>query len=139
MRLRRDALRLLVDFSRDYEWRGNVRELENVIRRAVEQAPDNRVYAIDLEPHLPAKAQVNNSLSLKLEAAVETVKQRTCACGEDIRGGLDEQVRRFRNGVVKRTLAAHNNCRTRAAQSLKISRSTMHRLVDELEQEHDLR
>lgn len=139
VRFAQDALHLLTDFSREYEWRGNVRELENVVRRVLAHAHDRTVYAVDLAPHLPAKADVSNLLSLKLETAVETAKQRTCACGEDTQGGLDEQVRRFRYSVIKETLAAHNNCRTRAAKSLQISRSTMHRLIDELEQEHNLR
>jgi len=132
-----DALDLLTDFSREYEWRGNVRELENVVRRALAHAHNKKVYAIDLAPHLPAKGEANNPL--KLETAVETAGRSACVCGKNNQGGLDEQMRRFRNSVIKETLAAHNNCRTRAAKSLQISRSTMHRFIDELEQESELR
>lgn len=139
IRFAQDALHLLMDFSRGYEWRGNVRELENVVRRSIAHAHDRKLYAVDLAPHLPAKDEANNSLSLKRESAVETPKLTTCVCGNDNRGGLDEQMRRFRNSIIKETLAAHNNCRTRAAKSLQISRSTMHRFVDELEQESELR
>ncbi len=130
MRFAQDALHLLMEFSREYAWHGNVRELENVIHRAVAHAPDRNVYAVDLAPHLPAKDEANNLLSLMRESAVETAEQTTCVCGNDNQGGLDEQMRHFRNSVIKETLAAHNNCRTHAAKSLQISRSTMHRLIE---------
>lgn len=128
-----DALHLLTNFSREYEWRGNVRELENVVRHALAHAPDRTVYAVDLAPHLPTKDETNGSQSHKQDGAIDKDELTTCVCGNDNRGGLDEQMRRFRNSVIRETLAAHNNCRTRAAKSLQISRSTMHRIIDGLE------
>ncbi len=129
VRFSRGALELL----QTYEWRGNVRELENIVRRAIAHAHDRTVYAVDLAPHLPAKDETNSLPSVKRESSIEAGEGRTCICDKDNRGGLNEQMRRFRNSVVKETLDAHNNCRTRSAKSLQISRSKMHRIIDELE------
>ncbi|MCA1622341.1 MAG: sigma-54 dependent transcriptional regulator [Acidobacteria bacterium] len=128
-----DALQLLTDFSSEYQWRGNVRELENVVRRAIAHAPDKTVYAVDLAPHLPMKDETNRSQSHKREGANDGDERADCVCSNNNRGGLDEQVKCFRNRVVKETLAAQGNNRSLAAKTLQISRSTMHRIIDGLE------
>jgi len=133
----RDALHLLIDFSQGYEWRGNIREIENVIQRAITQATDSTVYAIDLAPHLPKKNITVSLFSSKRECGNIEDKRVACMCNSNNHVGLEERVRRFRNDVIKETLASHNNNRSRAAKTLQISRSKMHRMVGELEQERE--
>lgn len=131
----RDALRLLTDFSCNYEWRGNIRELENVIQRTITHAIDTTVYDVDLAQHLPKKATTNLLHLPEQENIVGADKRVVCVCRNSKHGGLEERVRLFRIGVIKDTLAAHNNNRSRSAKTLQVSRSTMHRLVGELKQE----
>ncbi len=133
-----DALQLLIQFSKDYEWPGNVRELENTIRRAITHSPDKMIYAVDLAQHLP----VGNESAIPDTAErgnFESPRKLTdTVSGEYGYGALDDRVKRFRSEVVKETLAAYNGNRSRAAKSLQVSRSKMHRLVEELEQEREL-
>lgn len=136
MRIASDALKSLVDYSGDYEWRGNVRELENVIRRAVTHTTSKVLYAVDLSPHLPSKS---TTIAEKVGHSTDQDRRTVCACKDGGQNGLDERVRRFRNTLIKETLAAHNGNRSRAAESLYISRAKFHRLLNKMDQERELR
>lgn len=93
----------------EYEWPGNVRELQNVIERAVVLCDG---HAIQIE-HLP---------------------EHFWACGNEA-GSLsfEEEVRNFKRRLIQRTLMEFGNNKLRAARSLKIARSSLHRLLAELE------
>lgn len=139
VRLATDAIQLLTEFACEYTWSGNIRELENIIRRAVAHTPDKTVYAVDLAPHLPARdaACIQPASTDERRGAVE--KTDEFSCKEYNHGGLDERVRRFRNNVIKDMLAAHHGNRSHAANSLNVSRSKLHRLLNEIEGECVLR
>lgn len=136
VRLSHDAVKLLVKFSSEYPWYGNIRELENVVRRAVRQAPDATVYAVDLTAHLPPRhdREPLTEGGLPGEKLHRDAHCRVHLSRED--EGLEERVSRFRRGVVKDTLAAHNGNRSRAANALGVSRPKLHRLLKELNK-HD--
>ncbi len=93
----------------EYEWPGNIRELQNAIERAVVicDGPEIRI------EHLPSQF-----------AAWDTEL-------ED--GSFDEEVRAFKRRLIRRVLLAFDNNKLQAARSLKIARSSLHRLIDELE------
>jgi DNA-binding NtrC family response regulator len=46
---------------------------------------------------------------------------------------FDEEVRAFKRRLIRRVLLAFDNNKLQAARSLKIARSSLHRLIDELE------
>jgi len=93
----------------EYDWPGNVRELQNVIERAVVicEGPDVRI------EHLPADV----GAWLEDNAAIS----------------FEEEVRAFKRRVIQRALLQTGNNKLQAARSLKIARSSLHRLIDELE------
>ncbi len=103
----------------DYDWPGNVRELENVLDRALILADQGRVVCADLPPQLRKGAR--------------------CACdalaGEraDSADSLREQVRRFENALIGRTIAEHDGDRRRAAQALSIGLSSLYRKLEEFD------
>ena len=99
----------------EYDWPGNIRELQNVIERAVVICDDAE---ISIE-HLPSQF-----------AAWEVVM-------ED--GSFDEEVRAFKRRLIRRVLEEFGNNKLQAARSLKIARSSLHRLIDELEVPEPLR
>ncbi len=111
-RHQRPALRLSAPalfVLEEYEWPGNVRELQNVIERAVVicDGPEVRV------EHLPA--------------------QFAAAEGEEAAGSFEDEVRAFKRRLIQRTLMEYNNNKLQAARSLKIARSSLHRLIDDLD------
>src|SRR5919204_1261665 len=93
----------------EYEWPGNIRELQNVVERAVVVCDG---VEIRIE-HLPSQF-----------AAWETDL-------EDL--SFDEEVRAFKRRLIQRVLVEFDNNKLQAARSLKIARSSLHRLIDELD------
>jgi DNA-binding NtrC family response regulator len=93
----------------EYHWPGNIRELQNVIERAVVicDGPDIRI------EHLPSHFAAWNE--------------------SEPNSSFDEEVRNFKRRLIQRTLAECGNNKVLAARFLKIARSSIHRLIEELE------
>jgi two-component system NtrC family response regulator len=89
-----------------YQWPGNIRELENRVRRAVIMADGNRITDEDLE----------------LSGNDVNVAGRTL---KDAREALERE-------FVSRALARHNGNISQAALELGISRPTMYELMDRI-------
>jgi DNA-binding NtrC family response regulator len=94
----------------EYAWPGNIRELQNVIERAVVicDGPEIRM------EHLPLY------LADTQEPELETPS-------------FDDEVKSFKRRLIYRVLSDNGNNKLQAARSLKIARSSLHRLIDELE------
>jgi DNA-binding NtrC family response regulator len=93
----------------EHDWPGNIRELQNVIERAVVIC-DGAEIRMD---HLPAEfaswtAEVNES-------------------------SFEDEVRSFKRRLIQRALFDSGNNKLQAARSLKIARSSLHRLIEELQ------
>jgi DNA-binding NtrC family response regulator len=101
------AMRALLD----HEWRGNVRELKNIIERAVIFADGREILADDL----PFAASERGS-------AVED------ASGED----LKESLRQFERQHILHSLRRHQYDKTETAKHLGIGVSSLYRKMDEL-------
>jgi DNA-binding NtrC family response regulator len=109
---RRPALRICaaaMSALAEHDWPGNVRELQNVIEGAVVicDGPDIRI------EHLPARF-------------MSAEPELTCHTFED-------EVRSFKRRLIQRTLEETHNNKLQAARSLGIARSSLHRLIDELQ------
>ncbi|HEV3279712.1 MAG TPA: sigma-54 dependent transcriptional regulator [Terriglobia bacterium] len=102
-----EALQALVE----YDWPGNVRQLENVIQRAVALAETS---SVELE-YLPGEI----SGLLHPEPQLET--------------GYEAAVRAFKRRLVVNTLQECEGNKTRAAGVLHLSRPYLHRLIDDLD------
>ena len=89
-----------------YEWPGNIRELENRIKRAVIMAEGSKLTSQDLE--LSSETSVYAGVSLK-----------------DARQALERD-------LVEKALARNRGNMTRAAASLSISRPTLYELMEKL-------
>jgi transcriptional regulator with GAF, ATPase, and Fis domain len=97
-----------------YAWPGNIRELENVVQRAVILAEGPTI----LPRHLPATvrpAPAGNGVSA------------------DSAAGYHETVRAFKRRLIERTLAEHAGSRTEAAASLGLNRTYLSRLLRQLD------
>ena len=95
----------------NYDWPGNISELENALERAVVLNDDESLRPEMLPAHVLGKAR---------EAIFE---------GET----LEEAQRDFRRWFIAKTLDAHDNNQTRAAEDLGIQRSYLNRLIKQLE------
>ncbi|HQR31236.1 MAG TPA: sigma-54 dependent transcriptional regulator [Blastocatellia bacterium] len=114
-----------------YRWPGNIRELENVVERAVviSQSP-----VLD-ETLLPAKV-------LALENTVQNAPKQTAVPQLELVNGLlppdlsfETAIQNFKRQLVAQALRECNASRSEAAHRLKISRQYLHRLINELKVE----
>ena len=108
------ALRVLEEHS----WQGNVRELENVVQRAVVLSED-RIVEIS---HLPAALR-NGRENPLFNGAAE---------GPQLSHSYEEEVRRFKRNLVLRTLRDCGWRKTESARSLGVARGYLHRLINHL-------
>ena len=94
----------------NYHWPGNIRELQNVLERAVVLAPGNTITPDLLPPQLSQKAK------------------------EEISPGipLDEALKKFKKEFISQTLSVTNNNQSKAAKLLGIQRTYLNRLIKEL-------
>ena len=105
------------EFLVNYDWPGNVREMENVIDRVLILADGGRITLADLPPQITRAAQLSRA-------------------GEDTEpsGTLREQVRKYEADVILRTIEESSGNRRAAAQKLDIGLSSLYRKLEESEE-----
>jgi len=99
----------------EYHWPGNVRELENVVQRAVALSEDQTV---DVS-HLPTFLRTGN---------VSPTPIYGCAASRS----YEEEIRRFKRGLVLRTLREYGWRKAESARALGVARGYLHRLINQL-------
>ena len=92
----------------EHSWPGNIRELENVIERAIVICDRAEIGIQDLPSEFATHRPESDSTT------------------------FEEEVREFKRRLITRALAANDNNKMRAALSLKMPRSSLHRLIGEL-------
>jgi DNA-binding NtrC family response regulator len=105
----------------NYDWPGNVREMENVIDRAIILADGNHITLADLPP------QIN-----KVDQLIQL--------GDSFQpsGTLREQVRKYEAALIFKTIEETGGDRRAAAQKLNIGLSSLYRKLEELEEQKAL-
>lgn len=99
----------VLEAFKSYEWKGNVRELENVVERAM----------IMCDSNLLQLAHVPPIFSTKIAA-------------EEIEGGLRGSVRKFERDAILKALQSAGQDKSKAAGILGMSLSTLYRKMTEL-------
>jgi len=102
-----DAMRALMN----HEWKGEIRELENVIERAVIFCNDNLISLKDL----PANFKSPDLLHLADS------------------GSLEESVKRLEREIITRTLESNEFNKEKCAEALQVGLSTLYRKMKELD------
>ena len=105
-RISADAMKIL----KSHSWNGNIRELENVIERAVVLASNNEITPDLLPPLAKKKAADDIGIGIPLE----------------------EALLKFKAKFIDNTLKLTNNNQTKAAELLQIQRTYLNRLIKEL-------
>jgi two-component system, NtrC family, response regulator AtoC len=106
------------DILGSYDWPGNVREMENVVDRALILADEGRITCADLPPQI-ARTVPTGVRSIVLPA--------------DSSENLRDQVRRFESSVIYKAIGDAEGDRRAAAQKLGIGLSSLYRKLEEYE------
>jgi DNA-binding NtrC family response regulator len=105
--IRPHALQALLD----YDWPGNIRELENVIQRAVILADGDSIQRVHLPEHL------------------RHIGGEETPPAESDHGAFDELLRQFKLSLAIRAVNDCNGNKSLAAKKLGVSRAYLHRLI----------
>jgi transcriptional regulator with GAF, ATPase, and Fis domain len=124
----KDALRALVN----YEWTGNVRELENAIERAVIIASGRQIELDDLPEAISRKA-------FEIHAQAKQERLRAASEGNSI--GIEIELPTAMNEVEKQVIEATldytGGDKSRASRLLNIGRKTLYRKLEQYELKND--
>ncbi len=105
----------------DYEWKGNVRELENVIERAVILSSGNLITPADLPPQL----RQSSGIALQLDGIPDGV-------------GLSETLAAVEKRMIQRAMKLSGNVQTKAAQLLGIGKSGLNQKLKKFNLDREL-
>jgi len=94
----------------DYHWPGNIRELQNVLERAVVLAPEETITPDLLPPQLSQKGEDDISPGITLEDALK----------------------KFKREFISQTLSLTKNNQSQAAKLLGIQRTYLNKLIKDL-------
>ncbi|MEP7214302.1 MAG: sigma 54-interacting transcriptional regulator [Acidobacteriota bacterium] len=120
----KEALRALVN----YEWSGNVRELENAIERAVIIASGRQIDLEDLPEAISKKAFEASALA-RHERARAAGEGRDIAIEISLPASMDE----IEKHVIQATLDYADGDKSRASRLLNIGRKTLYRKLEQYE------
>jgi DNA-binding NtrC family response regulator len=103
----KEAMRILIN----YDWKGEIRELENVIERAIIFCNEQYIGKINLpESFLDDDTEYNLSLS----------------------GSLEESVKKYERDIIMNSLESNNFNKEKTADNLNVGLSTLYRKLKEL-------
>jgi DNA-binding NtrC family response regulator len=106
-----------LELLKQQSWRGNVRELKNVIERAVVFMQSDTIDAQELAAHLSSTPP----------GAASGSRQPSTYPSKGL--PLEQALAEYRRFYVNQALARHNGNVTRAASDLGIARETLHRMM----------
>ncbi|HNJ72130.1 MAG TPA: sigma-54-dependent Fis family transcriptional regulator, partial [bacterium] len=101
-----------MDILENYAWHGNIRELENVIQRAIILSSGTQIEVQDLPPEIVSKTESGYKVDKDLS--------------------LEEAETDFRRWFVLRALRKNNNNKSKAAEMLGINRTHFFRMLNQL-------
>lgn len=120
-----------LDALMSYEFPGNVRELENIVRGAARKSSGGVVYAVDLAAYLELMEANGEMHRAKLDELATIAKEGIANPSNSFyEESLEEQLQRHKIQIVRKTLARHNNNVAQAARALKICRQNFYNILN---------
>ncbi len=111
---------------RGYHWPGNIRELENVMERAMLFAEGTDLKKADLPPLQPPTATPGAAVSISDETVAQAIQPGS------LKDAVKQASQRVEKEIILRTLQANNWNVTRTARQLGVSRKGLQLKMKEL-------
>ncbi|KAA1259252.1 Transcriptional regulatory protein ZraR [Rubripirellula obstinata] len=115
-----------IDIMQDYHWPGNIRQLENVVERAVLLGRGPVLTAEDLPPELTGRVSEGFGLGDSV-AAADAIRVGEVS-GKSLREALEGPERQ----IILKSLKAHQWNRAATADALDINRTTLYKKMKRL-------
>ena len=125
-------------FLQAFDWRGNVRQIENVCHWLTVMAPGQNIEINDLPPEIRGAQEQFVDQPSDWKTALDTTAAQALARGE--RGIMEALTHDFERTLILRALQHTGGRRVEAAQYLGLGRNTLTRKIQELgldEDEHN--
>ncbi|MBN2785605.1 MAG: sigma 54-interacting transcriptional regulator [Pontiellaceae bacterium] len=103
----------VMDFFMEYDWKGNIRELQNVVEYASVVCQRDKVYLEDLPSYL---------LNYRTGISNDTTSSG---------GNINSQIRELERNAIIKAMKEHNNNKSAAMRTLGISRRTFYKKLKE--------
>ncbi|MEE2986348.1 MAG: sigma-54 dependent transcriptional regulator [Nitrospinota bacterium] len=118
-------------FFRNYQWPGNIRELENAIKRSLVLASSGPILKEHLSLHLLPASLEENELNKKLEERI-CLLIRDILSRNDFKDGViyEEVIQKIEKPLFEILLEKHSGKQIAAARELGINRNTLKRKMD---------
>ena len=126
----RQASNEVLERFREYHWPGNIRELENVVERAVILAKGPVVSLQDLPDHLSPDGwpdRIEEALSQSSARGTRSTVRSSDNDAPENSVSLRSAVKGSEQELIARALEAANGCRNKAAEGLGIDRTTLYK------------
>lgn len=111
-----------------YQWPGNIRQLENIVERAVLLGQGPELTVEDLPPELWNEPQSVANISTAAASAASTTQPPEQSPATHLRGALAEPERQ----IILKTLHDHHWNRSATAEKLGINRTTLYKKMKRL-------
>lgn len=116
----------VVEALMGHDWPGSVRELENVVRRAVIMAPGDTITLNDIPAQMGGAGAAADAPESLRRAALEIA--RSAPEGQI----YDTVIRQVEKALIENALAQAGGVRTKAARALGLNRNTLQKKIEEL-------
>lgn len=117
-------------FLQAYDWRGNVRQIENVCHWLTVMAPGQNIEIADLPPEIKGGPEQSIQPASDWRSALDAEAAQALARGE--RGIMEALTQDFERTLILRALQQTGGRRIEAAQCLGLGRNTLTRKIQEL-------
>lgn len=115
-----EAMKILMD----YDWQGNIRELENLIERVFILSDDNIIFAEDIPSHITNTPKIHPKKSDLLNPNYE---EESANIIKKVESGFDfkKETEKHQMGLITQALEKTNWVKTQAAKLLNMKRTTL--------------
>jgi DNA-binding NtrC family response regulator len=115
----------------EYDWPGNIRELENTIRKSIALSKTNYLTSYDLISKLDNRNKVKDDILTQKSDDIQTLVTTKLQSSEGSKNLYSDTIKEIEKSLIQQALSQTKWNRSKAARMLGINRITLRRKVEE--------
>lgn len=117
----------------EYDWPGNIRELENTIRKSIALSKTNYLTSYDLISKLDNRNKVKDDILTQKSDDIQTLVTTKLQSSEGSKNLYSDTIKEIEKSLIQQALSQTKWNRSKAARMLGINRITLRRKVEEFD------